>query len=125
MPHKPNPYDDVLQNVKDAMVQVDDHLANMAKDVRPFDSKQLTTEEDDLLFHSPSLRYMGQIEPTTGQPYTNAQATQKLLQDLGPEAYVAYVDDYVRRADRRNADVNDQLDQMEQGGMSNDATPGA
>lgn len=99
---RPNPYNRVVDGLVQTMVVVDAHLAAMSKDVAPFDSKALTPEEDDLLFHNPHLRYLGQVEPTTGQPYTNAQATQKLLAELGPQEYVNYVDDYVRRADRRN-----------------------
>lgn len=119
--HRPNPYDGVADNLFQAMVQVDDHLTRLSEHVRPFDSHQLTPEEDDLLFHNPALRHIGKLDPATGLPLTNAQATQLLLnggtvldaatgqpepvQGIGPEEYVAYVDDYVRRADRRNADA--------------------
>lgn len=84
------------------MLDVDAHLSELAKDTRPFNSTQLSPEEDDLLFHNPALRYQDQVHPTTGMPYTNAQAAQQMVQDMGAQGYVSYVEDYVRRADRRN-----------------------
>lgn len=103
-----NPLDDVLNGLVQAMVQVDDHLKTVSENVRPFDSKELTPQEDVLLFHNPALRYMGQTEPTTGMPYTNAQATQRLLQELGPQQYVEYVEDTVRRMDQRAQSLPDE-----------------
>jgi hypothetical protein len=40
---------------------------------------------DELVFNNPHRRYLGQTEPTAGLPYTNAQASMRLLAEIGPE----------------------------------------
>lgn len=99
--HRPNPLDKVLESLVGAMTEVDKHLGTMARDVKPFDSKELSPEEEELLFQNPRLRYQNEVDPTTGQPLTNAQSAAKYLAQIGPVAYVAEIDDFVRRRDRR------------------------
>lgn len=99
--HRSHPLDAPLAAMVKAMDDADTQMAQMSVGIGDFDSHELSPEEDELLFHNPALRYQDQVEPTTGLPYTNAQAAQKFLQDVGPEAYVAYVHDVVRRMDRR------------------------
>lgn len=106
MQHRPNPLDPILDNLVQAMVGVDQSLSDMSKDVRPFDSTELNPDEDMLLFHNPAMRYQGQVEPSTGLPYTNAQAAARLLQEIGPIEYTKYVTDVVDRADRRAREGN-------------------
>lgn len=101
-----NPYDDVLKNLVQAMHDVDGSLTELSRDVRPFDSQELTPEEDEMLFHNPAQRYIGQNDPATGMPLTNAQAAQRLLAEIGPIEYVKYVEDVMRRADRRAKDAS-------------------
>lgn len=101
--HRRNMLDAPLDAMAQALDNADQHLANMSQGVADFDSQELSPQEDELLFDNPSLRYLGQPEPTTGLPYTNAQAAARLLQELGPEEYVSYVEDVVRRRDRRAA----------------------
>lgn len=98
---KPHPLDASLAAMVDAMNNADKQMTAMSQGIGDFDSRKLTPAEDDLVFHNPHLRYLGQVEPTTGLPYTNAQAAQKLLAEVGPTEYVNYIKDYVSRADRR------------------------
>lgn len=102
--HRPHPLNAPLEAMVQAMSNADDQMGRMAENIGDFDAQELTPEEDMLVFHNPSLRYIGQVEPSTGMPYTNAQAAQKLLAEVGPEEYVKYVEDFVRRADRREKD---------------------
>lgn len=97
-----HPLDGPLNAMVQAMVDADEQLAQMSKDIGDFDSVALTPEEDELVFHNPHLRYLGQVEPITGKPYTNVQAAQRMYNvDMGPEQYKKYVEDFVYRADRR------------------------
>jgi hypothetical protein len=98
-----HPLDAVLESMVKSLSSADTQLGHMSKDIKDFDSVALTPEEDTLVFHNPSLRFAGQVHPQTGQPYTNAQAAQKLLADIGPDEYTRYVEDFVNRAERRGA----------------------
>jgi len=98
-----HPLDAVLESMVKSLSNADQQLGHMSKDIKDFDSVALTPEEDTLVFHNPSLRFSGQVHPQTGQPYTNAQAAQKLLADIGPDEYTRYVQDFVSRAERRGA----------------------
>lgn len=102
--NREHPLNAPLESMVRAMEMADLRMADMAEGIGDFDSVELTPEEDELVFNSPSLRYLGQVEPQTGLPYTNAQAAQLLLQEIGPEEYFNYVTDYVRRYDRRQKD---------------------
>jgi hypothetical protein len=104
--HRPNPLDKILETITGAMTEVDDHLGRMAKDVRPFDSKELTVDEEELLFMHPAVRYEDEVEPTTGLPLTNAQAAARYLSEVGPVQYVAEIEDFVRRRDRRGKEAS-------------------
>lgn len=105
--HKPHPLDAPLAAMVAALMNADKQMGHMSEDIGEFDSQKLTPAEDEMVFHNPALRYKGQVEPTTGLPYTNAQAAQKLLSEVGPEEYVKYVEDFVRRADRRGKESAD------------------
>ncbi len=98
-----HPLDSVLESMVKSLSNADQQLGHMSKDIKDFDSVALTPEEDTLVFHNPALRFSGQVHPQTGQPYTNAQAAQKLLADIGPDEYTRYVQDFVSRAERRGA----------------------
>jgi hypothetical protein len=103
--HRPNPLDKVLETIVGAMSEVDGHLASLARDVRPFDSHELSVEEEELLFLHPAVRYEDEVEPTTGLPLTNAQAAARYLSEVGPVQYVAEIEDFVRRRDRRGKEA--------------------
>lgn len=98
-----HPLDAPLNAMVQALTNADKQLGQMADGIGDFDSQKLTPEEDVLIFHNPSLRYINQVNPTTGMPYTNAEAAQKLLSEVGPDQYVKYVEDFVQRDDRRQA----------------------
>ncbi len=104
--HREHPLNAPLAAQVRAMEMVDEQMAAMADGIGDFDSQELTADEDTLVFDNPHLRYMGKVEPTSGLPYTNAQAAAQLLAEVGPEEYVKYVEDYVRRLDRRQKDAN-------------------
>ena len=99
-----HPLDAVLESMVKSLSNADQQLGHMSKDIKDFDSVALSPEEDTLVFHNPALRFTGQVHPQTGQPYTNAQAAQKLLADIGPDEYTRYVRDFVSRAERRGRD---------------------
>jgi hypothetical protein len=96
-----HPLDAVLESMVQSLTNADAQLGHMSANVRDFDSVVLSPEEDTLLFHNPALRHTGQVHPQTGLPYTNAQAAQQLLKEIGPDEYVKYVHDFVNRAERR------------------------
>ncbi len=98
-----HPLDAVLESMVKSLSNADQQLGHMSENIKDFDSVALTPEEDTLVFHNPALRFSGQVHPQTGQPYTNAQAAQALLQQVGPDEYVKYVQDFVNRAERRGA----------------------
>src|SRR6476661_4914759 len=99
-----HPLDAVLESMVKSLSNADQQLGHMSENISDFDSVALTPEEDTLVFHNPALRFTGQVHPQTGQPYTNAQAAQKLLADIGPDEYTRYVEDFVNRAERRGRD---------------------
>lgn len=101
---KDHPLDAPLAVIVKAMDDADHQMQQMATGIGDFDSHELSPEEDLLLFDNPHLRYVDQVEPITGLPYTNAQATVQYRKDVGDVAYVAYVEDVVRRMDRRQSD---------------------
>ncbi len=103
--YREHPLNAPLEAMVNALSSADDHMARMADGIGDFDSKELTPQQDELVFHNPHLRYLGQVEPTTGMPYTNAQAASQLLAEIGPEEYVKYVKDFVTRSDRREKDA--------------------
>ncbi len=99
--YRDHPLDMPLNAMVSALENADKQLGQMSQGIGDFDSVALTPEEDTLVFHNPSLRFTGQVHPQTGQPYTNAQASQALLQQVGPDEYVKYVEDFVSRSERR------------------------
>jgi hypothetical protein len=102
--YRDHPLDGPLHAMVKSLENADKQLGHMSDGIGDFDSVALSPEEDTLVFHNPHLRFKGQVHPQTGQPYTNAQAAQKLLADIGPEEYTRYVEDFVRRAERRGRD---------------------
>jgi len=103
--HREHPLNAPLAAMVHALESADAQMGRMSENIGDFDAQELTAEEDELVFHNPHLRYLGQIELTTGLAYTNAQAAAALLAEIGPEEYVKYVEDFVRRADRRQKDA--------------------
>lgn len=102
-----HPLNVVLDAMEKAMDTADESLAKMSADVGDFDARELTAAEDMLVFENPAVRYPDDVDQTTGMPLTNQQAAQRLLEELGPEAWVAHVRDVVRRADRRAKEAAD------------------
>ncbi len=102
--NRDHPLDRPLKAMVDAMLDADKQLATMAHGMGDFDSKQLSAEEDEQLFAKPAMRYLTEKNPQTGLPYTDPEAAQRLLEEMGPEQYVAYCKDFVRRYDRRQKD---------------------
>jgi hypothetical protein len=100
--NRPHPLDSVLDAMSQAMDDADETMAKMADGIGDFDSQKLTAAEDELVFAHPMVRYPDQVDPTNGAPMTNQQAAWKLLEEMGPEAWAAHVQDFVRRADRRS-----------------------
>lgn len=105
--HRDHPLNAPLNAMVTAMNGADQQMSRMSENIGDFDSKELTPQEDELVFHNPHLRFIGQVHPQTGMPYTNAQASSQLLAEIGPEEYVKYVEDFVRRSDRRQKDTAD------------------
>lgn len=92
-----NPFDAMVDDLVREMQQVDDHFADMAKNVPPFDSSKPTPEEDALIFSHPAARYPNVTDPQTGMPLTNAQAAQRMYAEMGPDAYAKWVMSHARR----------------------------
>lgn len=99
-----NPFDTVTEQLVGAMESIHADMKRVAADVNPYGQEKLTPAEESLMYDHPIARYPGQVDPTTGLPMTNAQAAQKMLDEMGPAAYTAWVDDVERRRNRRMVD---------------------
>jgi hypothetical protein len=94
---KTNPFDTIVSDLVSEMHSVDQQFAGMAGNVPPFDSQKPTPEEDALIFDHPAARYPGAMDPQTGMPISNAQAAQRMLQEMGPTKYIAWVEGHAKR----------------------------
>lgn len=103
-----NPLDQVRERLVSAMVGIHDGMEKAAGAVAPYDSVKLSPDEEDLAWENPAALYPGEVDETTGLPLSNDQATVRWFNDMTeggqfPERWVAFVHDYHRRKDRREA----------------------
>lgn len=98
---QPNIFDDEVASYVDLIKQEVAGIRHDGKNVRPYGdglgpAQNLSEDENHLLFMHPAehvrLQYPDlAVDPNTQMPITNAQATQILLQKMGPADYVKYV----------------------------------
>lgn len=112
----PNPFTQQLDAVVQAMQDEQAHIARMSQGVQPYNSTATTPEEEQLIYQNPHARYPGVTDPQTQLPISNAQAAQMMLKEMGPEAYIAFVEKNDKRSQAQAAP------QMMPGGMVDNST---
>lgn len=113
-----NPFDQIRQSLVDEMSTLSDQWKAMSDGVQPFNSQKATPEEDRLIFENPVALYEKYTHPVTGQPLTNAQAAQTMLDGgilineqgqpekvfgMGPQRYVDWVESHAKRIQAEHA----------------------
>lgn len=116
-----NPFDEIKSSLVDEMMSLRDQWSGMAKGTPPFNSSKLNPEEDRFVFENPSALYENYTHPQTGQPLTNAQAAQVMLDGgtlvdqqgqpkqitgMGAERYIRWVEDHAKRIQTEHADTS-------------------
>lgn len=95
-----NPFDAQLSRLTGEMQKFDGYLEGLTRDTRPFDSTELSDEEEALMYAHPSTLFDGEINEQTGMPYSDAEAAQRLLDEMGPVEYVRWVEGLEKRRTR-------------------------
>ena len=110
MAERKNIFDVELDHIVDAMFEQSDALDALSENVPPFDSKELSVQEEELLYDNPNsllpTRYFqalfpGGIDAETGVAPDFPRLRRELLKMQGPEQYVRWVDTVVARSRRR------------------------
>lgn len=100
-PAKRNPVEEMADETDAAFQSIIDEIARMAGEVEPAFHEKLDLREEDIAYDHPASQFPGEVDEMTGLPLTNAQAAQRLLQEMGEIDYVRWVDDVERRRERR------------------------
>jgi hypothetical protein len=95
--------DDALNSLVQEMTNLNAEFAKYSKGVTPFQTQKPTPEEDRMLFENPAALYENEVNQNTGQPYTNAEAAQRMLAEWGPQRYVDWVDSHAGRIQQEHA----------------------
>lgn len=98
---QPNIFDEMVASYVDVIKETSAQIRHDGKNVRPYGdglgpAEKLSDDEELVLYENPAEHVRLQwpklaMDETTAMPITNAQATQVLLQKLGPKKYVEYV----------------------------------
>lgn len=93
---RPNPLDDALDMVSDAMLAGAGRIDKMASDTEPFDSVKLSPDEEALVWRNPHVKYIDEKDPVTGLLLSNAQAAARWFKE-DPIGYVQFSQEMAKR----------------------------
>ena len=96
-----NPFNLSLDYLTADMERIGEIIEQEAEDVEPFDSQQLTVEQEELLWNNPISLFPGELDPETNMPLTNVRAAQGLHALFGDGEYVKWVESVYERAQAR------------------------
>lgn len=92
-----NVFDKQAEYMAHQMDKFSGYLETLSEDVEPFDSQQLSPDEEDLLYDHPSTLFGDEVSVETGMPLSDAEAAQQLLEQMGPVEYVRFVEGVAKR----------------------------
>lgn len=102
---RPNPFTSQLDNMVKEMRRVAAGIDKVSEGVEPFDSEDLSPQEEAFVFQNPIALFPDEKDEQTGVPLNNAQAAALLLEQMGPEKYTEWVMKHYRRMLKRGGDL--------------------
>lgn len=91
---------DTKNQLVDLLRKEREAIRRWGHDVEPYNSIGLSRDEETLVFDNPAVLYPDEVDEQTGLPLSNAQAAQRLLEEMGTQRYTQWVDAVYRRRQR-------------------------